>query len=824
MLYFKRKFKIAGFGARHKRICRGAKRMRKGLRVPLKSGAALLCFLGTVQFAQAADAPDSPKPTKVAAVTAPPAKSAPAGGNVIEIVTVTAEKREETAQKVPIPLTAVDGGMLDAMGVVGFKELGMRVPSLRFGSGVTGGENVITMRGLGSQNTTPGGDSPVAYSVDGVTLQRTTSVDPEFYDIERVEVLRGPQGTLYGRNSVGGSINVITNKPTDTLGGSVDALIGDYAAHIFRGWVNAPLIDEPGFKMYARITGVSAEHGPYTKNLSTAPTATHRADAQDFLMIRGQLYLEFSPDLNAYLSASTTSNDDPAGTTEAWWETPTRFLFGNAPNPPAGPGNQTIAIGSPCDFSTAAKFRPRTMCEDFPEIASNHVSLYAGTVNWNLGWASLTSVTGYSTSRVSQTSDGDGSDIPLAMGTAWLLKQSQISEEVRLASTDETSPLKWIAGVYYFWADNYENFAYIDTGLNDTFPIPGIFDEFTFLSHGFTKTEAVAPFGQIDYDLAKTSLDIPLTLTVGARYSDDRKYGFNFLNFELPALGLAFPSSGPFSKSWGQWTGMGGLTWQVDDEVIAYASASRGYLSGGNIIGLANVYGPETMWSYDVGVKSRFWDDRVQLNIAAYHEEIEHLQVFIQSSTQSGINNVYGITQVNGVELELDAIPIEDLRFNATVNINRSTYGNYLTSDTRFGVPPPGCTLGPLGNLCNFRGHTLNQTPPYTVDLGAQYTFHTEFGTVTPRVDSFISGKVQFLPDNFITSQQKPYTLTNLHLTWISNDGHYKAEAFVNNIENADVISNDGLQSITTGQSLLEPDNFAYYPPRTVGFRFGVTY
>ena len=157
--------------------------MRMDLRVPLKSGAALLCFLGTVHLAQAADTPDSPKPVKVAAVTAPAAKSAPGGGNVIEIVTVTAEKREEAAQRVPIPLTAVDGNMLDAMGVVGFKELGMRVPSLRFGSGVTGGENVITMRGLGSQNTTPGGDSPVAYSVDGVYLQRTTAVDPEFYDL-----------------------------------------------------------------------------------------------------------------------------------------------------------------------------------------------------------------------------------------------------------------------------------------------------------------------------------------------------------------------------------------------------------------------------------------------------------------------------------------------------------------------------------------------------------------------------------------------------------------------------------------------------------------
>src|SRR6185503_8057422 len=206
----------------------------------------LLCFLGTVQFAQAADAPDSPKPTKVAAVTAPPAKSAPAGGNVIEIVTVTAEKREENVQKVPIPITAVEGAMLDAMGVVGFKELGMRVPSLRFGSGVTGGENVITMRGLGSQNTTPGGDSPVAYNIDGVYVQRTTSIDPEFYDIARVEVLRGPQGTLYGRNSVGGSINVVTNRPGPAFEAGADAMIGNYNARTFRGYTNIPALSEDG--------------------------------------------------------------------------------------------------------------------------------------------------------------------------------------------------------------------------------------------------------------------------------------------------------------------------------------------------------------------------------------------------------------------------------------------------------------------------------------------------------------------------------------------------------------------------------------------------
>jgi iron complex outermembrane receptor protein len=759
--------------------------------------AALLCGIATVSlFPLAARAADAP----------------PANTNTVETVVVTAEKRVQDSQRVAVALTALDGKSLDAHGVIGFNELGMRTPGLRFGSGVTGGENVITMRGLGSQNTTPGGDSPVAYSVDGVTLQRSTSVDPEFYDIERIEVLRGPQGTLYGRNSVGGSINVITAKPTETLGGSFDVLIGDYAQHTFRGWFNAPLIDDPELKIYARVTAVSAQHNPYTKNLSTAPTATHNQDGQDFQMIRGQVYVELANNFNLLLSASSTNSADPAATNAAWWETPTRYMTGATP----------IAAGSACDFSTQAKFNPRVMCHDYPENAFNHLTLYNATANYDLGWATLTSVTGYATSNVSQTSDGDGSDLPMAYGSSWVLRQHQISEELRLASAeDENDPLKWIFGLYYFWSNNFEDFAYSDNGLNDT-SIFAAFDQYNFVSHGNSKSQSFAPFGQVDYDLSKTSLDIPLTLTAGIRYSYDRKYGFNYLDYQLPIAcgGSCGVQQGPFSKTWGQWTGKGGLTYQISDRIMAYASASRGYLSGGNIIGLAHIYGPESMWSYDVGVKSRFFDDRLQLNVAGYHEEIEHLQVFVQSSTQSGINNVNGITQVNGIEFEATALPLDNLEVNATLTLNRATYGNYITTDTRFGGPGPGCDAFTL--LCNFRGNTLNQTPPYTFDLGVQYTFNTPYGTLTPRADTFFSGRVQFLPDNYFTSSQKPYHVTNLHLTWLSLSGRYKAEAFVNNLEDEDVISNDGLQSISLGQQALEPDNFVYNPPRTFGFRFGV--
>jgi iron complex outermembrane receptor protein len=746
-----------------------------------------------------------------------PASASPDRAVKVGEVVVTAERRAEDVQRVPIAITALEGGSLDSQGITGFKELSTRVPSLRFGAGVTGGENVITMRGLGSQNTTPGGDSPVAYNVDGIYLQRTTAIDPEFYDISRVEVLRGPQGTLYGRNSVGGSVNVVTNKPTDTVEAGIDALYGNYNAVTVRGYLSGPIFDANGIKVEGRLTALHASHDGYSTNLSTAPTATHNEDAEDYTMVRGQLKIDVGSDLDLLLMASTSQGKDPAAFNVAWWETPTRFT-----------GPLGIPAGSPCDFSTQARFNPRVFCHDTADTASNRVNLFAGTLTWRLPFADFTSVTAYGTSRVSQVSDGDGSDLPIAIGAPWYLRQYQFSEEVRLASKEGPSPVKWLAGFIYFYADNYENFGYADNGFNDT--APSIFtDDFAFLSHGNTITKSWAPFGQVDIDLAKTSIGVPLTITGGLRYTHDEKYGFNFLNFELP---LACPgpggsceiAQGPFDMSWGQVTGKFGLNYQVTDSLMVYASVSRGYLSGGNIIGLAHVYGPETMWSYEAGFKSRFLDDRVQLDLSAYREAINGLQVFVQSSTESGINNVNGTTFVDGVETELTVVPVANLRLNGALTLTDAKYGSYITTDSRFGGPGPGCSPAGPPFLCNFQGHELNQTPPYTVSVGAEYSFHTSFGTITPRIDTFFSGRVQFLPDNFATSVQPAYHETDAHLTWLSPDRRFKIEGFVNNIENANVISNDGTQSITLGQGVQEPDNFVYYPPRTYGIRVGVSF
>lgn len=752
-------------------------------RTLLLSGSALLCLAGSPTLAQTT----APSPTVVAS------------HDEIETIVVTAQKREENSQRVPISLSVLQGSDLDQQGVTSFQDLSLRVPDLRFGSGVTGGENVITMRGIGSQNTTPGGDSPVAYSVDGVTLQRSTAVDPEFYDIGDIEVEEGPQGTLEGRNAVGGAIRVTTNHPTDVLGGAVDAAVGNYSSHIFRGWVNVPVIDSDGMEVNIRATGVYDKNDGYVTNVSSAPGSTHNLDGTDLTMLRGQIDIKFNPDVDLLLQGSTLRNTDPVATKVQFQQAPFRF-----------PG-QTF-------YSD-----PWKVNNDYPDNGTDRLDLFIATLNWNLGWAALTNVFGYEQSHHDSTNDADGSGLPIATNGDWLEKQQQVSEEIRLSSTDGKSPVQWVTGFYFFQAQNFENFDFVDTGLNSppVSPSPACApfstptcEAYTFFSHGNLSSRSWAPFGQIDYDLAKTSLGIPLTITAGLRYSDDEKYGQGELFYD------GFPIVAPQSShDWGQWTGKFGLAYQFTPEVMGYASISRGYLSGGNIIGLASFYQPEHVWSYEVGEKAQLFDNHLQLNLSVYRENLVNMQVFIQSGPNSALQNA-AAAHVNGIEGQATWIPLDNLRINLAGAITNGKYDKYLTDDNRFAAGPgPGCGPAPLG--CNFGGNTLNETPPYTLNLGIEYDWVTSIGTITPRVDTFWSGRVYFIPDNL--THQGSYNETDLNLRWTDLSNRYTLEAFVKNVGNTAVISNDGLQSGSlSGPAGIEVDNYTYYPPRLFGVRFGV--
>jgi len=678
------------------------------------------------------------------------------------------------------------------MGIVGFADLGTRTPALRFGPGPTGGENYVTIRGIGSQNTTSGGDSPVAYSVDGIYMARTTAVDPEFFDIERIEVLRGPQGTLYGRNSVGGSVNIISNKPTEELSGHIDAMLGDYNARTFRAWANVPLYQCGDCQILARITGVSAKHDAYQKNLSTAPTATHNSDAQDFQMLRGQLLFKFNSDVNLLLSGTTSTNKAPVATKYIWNIQPSRY-----------PGQP---------FPTD----PRTVYKDFPETMDQYGKVVSATLNWNLDFATLTSISGFTTGGWKQTTDSDGSDLAMSMTNFWTLYSKQYSQEVRLASNpSETDPLKWIGGLFYFHEQVQQNYEFVDNGLNSV--TPGI--DFIYRNGGNYKTTSYALFGQLDYDIGKITDDsFPLTVTLGLRYTNDRKYGSDYLDYIIPSFGVNFPNGKVFDERWGQITGKFGLAYKITPDVMLYGNVSRGYLSGGGLVGnyagaKNGIYDPETAWSYEVGLKSQFLDNTLQFNISAYRTKIKKMQVFVQDILGSRVDNA-GSATIEGGEAELIFIPIEGLRLNAEVAITDARYDEYLTTDNRFPGSP----------VTSFAGNRLVQTPKHTVNLGAQYSFDTSVGTFTPRADFFYSSELFFLSANHPLDRQKAYTKTNLSLTWEDIARRWSIEAFVHNLENKDVIANDGLNAATLTENVIGADQYIYYPPRTFGVRFGVNF
>jgi iron complex outermembrane receptor protein len=588
---------------------------------------------------------------------------------------------------------------------------------------------------------------------------------------------------------------VITRHPTAEFGGHVDGLVGNYDAHTLRGWVNLPFFSDGDRYAAARVTGVWAEHDGYQKNLFNGPGATHDADGQDFWLVRGQLFFKLSERSDFLLIAGASGNGDPVATKTAWFEAPGRY---------------TGALPYLSD--------PRKVRKNTREMYDRDDRYVSGTFNLDLGPATFTSVTGYASNKWAQSSDPDASELTLGTNPYWTLDQFQYSEEVRLASNPGDQPLSWIVGAFYFREKAGQTFQFIDTGLNSATPVT---DNFVFTNGGIYKTESKAVFGQADFDLEKTGAGIPITLTLGLRYTHDNKKGFDFLNFFLPQIPFTSPASKTFDQNWHEVTGKGGITWRAAKDVLVYANYSTGYLSGGGLVGnFPGIYQPEKVRAIEAGFKTTLADGRLLFNGAAYHQKIRDMQVFVQDITGSRIDNA-GRAHVNGLELEAIARPLDNVRLNASATFTKAEYDEYVTVDNRYAGAAPGCDAAT--RLCDFSGHRLVQTPKYTFNLGAQFTVPLAGGELTPRADVFRSGDLYFLSANSPFDRQKPYWLVDANAVWRAPGERWTVEAFVRNLFDEDVISNDGLQSNTLGGG-FGLDNYAYYPPRTYGVRVGFNF
>jgi iron complex outermembrane receptor protein len=726
------------------------------------------------------------------------AQTAPAGApdttstvGVNDII-VTAQKREENLQSVPIAVTAFSGDALVDRGVTDVQSLSRLVPNMGF-SGVYS-QVRITLRGLSFNDlAAQGGEARVAYHVDGAYMAMTGDIGGTFYDIERVEVNRGPQGTLFGRNATAGTVNVVTRNPTKDLSGYLNAEVGNYQAVNVDGAISGPIADG----VSARVAFQSRNHSGYDFNVP------HNIDInnQSMQAVRGKLMFDGADNFTAILSADYFNEHDRVGS----------MFTGRSANPPPidiqGMLGAVLTDGNPRhNFSG--------------QLPLNDKESYGATLDMKLDLSddlSLVSLTNYRRSRFIYHDD-DLSNIP---GVGPLIKSrqfeksEQLSEELRL--TREFSRGSIVLGGYLYSQD-YSTGAADLTG-NATVSQFGEFvagfvgepalttdNVYTqgFVQGGAVDTRGVAIFGQATYEITDST-----KLIVGARYSWEKRKlhnslgGFDFVNLAYdPNYVIQANDTHPDQRvKFHNFSPRVTLEQKLGEDALIYVTYAKGFKTGGFNVAqpAAPGYLPETLTDYEAGFKADLFGKKLRLNGAGFYYDYNDLQtiVIVLDSSGTGSRNVNAQAKLYGAELELTAVPIPGLELNAAAAVIHSEF-----------------TVGTV------KGNKLPNTPDYTLSYGAQYTFNTGIGDVTLRGEGQTKGHTYFSIDNNPLVAQDDYTILNASLAWKDVDDRFSVTAFIKNITNKLAVNGAFDQSPVLG-SIIKG---SWEPPRTYGVRMGVKF
>lgn len=676
-------------------------------------------------------------------------------GRVIEEVVVTAEKREASAQETPIAITAFDQDALDARGIDGIEDLQFNTPNLVISHNSQSPVTYAYIRGVGSDQLVAGFDPGVAYHVDGVYVGQPSSMPVDLWDMERVEVLRGPQGTLYGRNTTGGSINVITAAPTDEFESVTDVTLGNYDRYRVRGAVSGALTDG----ISGRLSAIVDNADGYQRN-----KVAEDADVTDSWAVRGKLAFDIGDTADLVLTAQRFENEGNQGQRK-------REQF----NSPVYDG----AIPNPRD--------PRSVAKDHPEELDLKNTFLSAKLTVDLGFASLVSITGYIENEWFQTMDIDMSSNPVQVQN-WDMDTTQFTQELQLVSND-TGPWSWIVGVFYFDED-----LSTDYDFEDTSPFG-----FQFFNGGDLDTESTALFGQVSYDMRDSGT--PLRFTGGLRYTEDEK---SIDEYQIiPQFGLDLAAD--TDKSWDEWTGRIGADWFLSDDVMTYASYSRGYKGGGFSMGQFDTYDPETVDAFEVGLKSAFYEGRAQVNVAAFYYDYQDLQVNYLLVSSFTTDNAAEAT-IEGIELEATLLATDGLTIFFNGNWLNAEFEEYL-----FTVDPP---------IVDLSGDQMNRAPEWSANLGAQYDWALgDAGALAARVDYYWQDDMYLRVRNIPRHMVPAYDTVGARVTWRDASDQWLVEAFGDNLTDE-----DNLRGITVsdGLSTGTPNTFeSYHPPRTYGVRVG---
>lgn len=692
--------------------------------------------------------------------------------SAIEDIIVTAQKRSESVQGVPLAITALSGGSLTDRNISDVASLATAVPNMTFGT--YGGSARIAIRGVGYDNVAQGHEGRVAYHMDGVYVSRPAAILGTFYDIERVEVLRGPQGTLYGRNATGGSVNVITKAPTDDWQGNAQIGYGNYNAVISDGAIGGPIATGVRF----RVAYTFENHDGWGKNVVTG----NDIDNARRRGVRGTLSFDLGSSGKLDISSDYYREKDA-----------------NYGNHAFGAGNPAV----PLSGLVLGGFIPediRDIANDFDPINERESYGFAARAEIDLGGATLKSISAYRNSDFMIKTDFDATSAPLSEAD-YYERSRQLSEELQVSG--KIGNLRYIVGAYYFDEKIFGgNAVPLSLAL---FGSPSFQIVQGFRGEGDIRTKAVAGFGQLDYDIS----DI-LTFTAGGRYSWERHEISDQLQFDLsrpypPRLpNLDIYNRKGLSTTDKAFTPRLQISYKPEKGLMFYASLSKGFKSGGfDIGGGAPAFEPETLLAYEGGMKGTFANGRVRINAAGFYYDYTNLQVSkVLFSAIQIVNAASSV--VYGAEAELTIIPVDGFQIDAAPAWLHTEYKNFSTAN-------PSNPLTPLDQS----GNQLSQAPEISLRLGAEYSWSIGSGRVKLRGEMNYQDRIYFTPFNENLASRVPNTKFNAFFNL--DQGHWHASLYALNLTNRTTVANALVASAIAGSPILG----TLEPPRTYGIKVG---
>ena len=740
---------------------------------------------------------------------------------VVEEIIVTSQKREQSLQDVPIAVSAYGAETLRRAGVQDIRDLQQLSPSLVLTS--TQSESAGTtarLRGVGTTGDNLGLESSVAIFVDGVYRNRNSVALTDLGEIERIEVLRGPQGTLFGKNASAGLIQVITKKPNaDEFGGYAEGGIGDFDQYRLAGGITGPIVEGvAGFRLDASWT----ERDGFIDNVSDKPGAEDEYNDRDRYLVRGQLTSEIGDAIDLRLIADYASRDETCCAAVTDVSGPTAAII-NSPNPFNGglPLGTVIAPADPFARNTTANPPPRGGY--ISEVDEWGLSL---EVNWDVGPGTLTSVTAYRDWDSDRAQDVDYTDAEILyrIEGGYGNEFETLTQELRYAW--ETDNFDWMVGFYYVdeelnvldgirTGSVYE--AYVNTLLfsfgEPLLPTGSFVDGQGALTDDFRQeTDSYALFTHNTWR-ATDRLDV----TVGLRYTDEDKdvtanlvadnpaclaFATGMLplgptgasltclplisplvdNALNPVLGPGVPYTG--SRNDDEWTGTFVVNYDFADDWFAYVSYSRGYKAGGFNLDRAGFnnpdpvagtlpsttdleFEPETVDSYEIGAKGSLWDDRVRLNAALFYAQFDDFQLNTFTGTNFIVTNLEEV-ESQGVEVEGTAFLFEGLTLTTGVSYTDARYDDGISNAT-------------------LAGRRLTNAPYWIVTAAADYERQI-FGDLLgfARLDYRFTGNVNTGSDLDPEKEQASYPVWNGSIGISAEDGFWEVELWGRNLFDKD--------------------------------------